>query len=140
MRPLWRTAIRTLAAGTILGLVILGIGGRLVMSLITTQAGGTPRYTIGGTLTVVMLGAASGLAGAVMWIVSREIAARFLKRLVWVQYVLLTAMLMLVTMRGLRGTAQTGSSYFYLLVALFGVGLVWLTRHHSPGPDQSQRP
>lgn len=142
MRPWWRNALRTLAVGTILGLVILGAGGRLVMALITAQAGGTPSYTVAGTMTVVMLGAASGFAGAVMWIVSRVITARLLTRLAWSRYVLLAAMLLLVTMRGLRGTAQSGSSYFYLLVALYGIGLVWLTRTRveAANLNQSQRP
>jgi hypothetical protein len=142
MRPRWRTVTRTLVVGSILGLVILGVGGRLVMSWITAQAGGTPRYTLGGTLTVVMLGAASGFAGAVMWIASRAVTERFLARFVWTQYALLAAVLLLVTMRGLRGTAQAGSSYFYLLVALYGIGLVWLTRaaSHAAAQPQSQRP
>jgi hypothetical protein len=142
MRPWWRIATRTLVVGTVLGLLILGIGGRLVMAWITTQAGGTPRYTLGGTTTVILLGAVSGFAGAVMWIVSRGITARFLTRFAWSQYVLLGAMLLLVTMRGLRGTAQAGSSYFYLLVALYGIGLVWFTRtaRRAAALPQSQRP
>jgi hypothetical protein len=135
MRILAHPASRTLLAGTLIGLVILGVGGRIVMAIITMNAGGTPRFTPGGTLTVVMLGAASGLAGGLFAIVSRYVTMRLVPRYSWTQYVLLGVLLLAVTMRGLRGTAQPGSWYFYLLVALYGTALVGLTRR-----PQSQRP
>lgn len=138
MRVLEHPVARTLLLGTGLGLVILGVGGRAVMALIIAKAGGTPRFTVGGTLTVVLLGAASGLGGAVMAIVSRALSRRFAPRAPWIEYVLLTAMLTLVTMRGLRGTAQAGTEYFYGLVGVFGVALVIARRAWSG--HQSQAP
>lgn len=63
MRVWTHPIARTLLAGTLLGLVILGAGGRLVMAAITANAGGTPRFTLGGTLTVVMLYTLVGLFG-----------------------------------------------------------------------------
>lgn len=131
MRLLAHPVVRTLLLGAALGLVILGVGGRAVMAIIIAEAGGTPRFTVGGTLTVVMLGAASGFAGAVMAIVSRAVAHRFAPRHSWVEYVLLSAMLVLVTLRGLRGTAQAGTEYFYGLVAAFGIALVIARRRWS---------
>jgi hypothetical protein len=93
----WQFTGRTLLTGTVLGLLILGAGGRIVMAVITADAGGAPRFTLGGTMTVVML----------------------------------ATLLLLVTIRGLRGTPQPGSWYFYPLVALYGVALVWLNRGHA---------
>src|SRR5688500_17843811 len=96
--------VRTVLVGTLLGLVILGGGGRIVMAWIAADAGGTPRFTFGGTMTVVLLGAVSGLAGGVMAQASRWLVSRIVPRHQWLQYLLLAAMLLLVTMRGLRGT------------------------------------
>ena len=132
MRVLSHPVARTLTAGIALGLLILGVGGRLVMAVIAAEAGGTPRFTVGGTMTVVFLGAVSGFAGAVMAIGSRMVARRFLSRHEWLQYVLLGALLLLVTMRGLRGTQQAGSWYFYLLVAIYGVAVVRVTQSQRP--------
>jgi hypothetical protein len=144
MRMLSHPVARTLVAGVFVGLLVLGVGGRIVMAAITAKAGGTPRYTVEGTLTVVMLGAASGLAGAVLAMISRAVATRLLPRFAWTQYLLLGALLLLVTMRGLRGTAPAGSGYFYLLVAIYGLILAIFIQRRNRSPDpatgQSQRP
>jgi hypothetical protein len=137
MRLLAHPVARTLLLGAALGLIILGVGGRAVMALIMAEAGGTPRFTVGGTLTVVMLGAASGFAGAVMAIVSRAVTRRFAPRHSWVEYALLSAMLALVTLRGLRGTTQAGTEYFYGLVAAFGIALVLSRRRWLAGQSQA---
>lgn len=47
-------------------------------------------------------------------------------RYAWTQYLLLGALLLLVTMRGLRGTAPAGRAYFYILVGLYGAALALL--------------
>jgi hypothetical protein len=119
--------VRTLMLGTVVGLVVLGIGGRVAMAWVTVKVGGAPSFTLGGTLTVILLGAASGLAGGVMSLASRWVSGRLPGRIQWVQYVLLAAMLALVTARGLRGTQQPGTEWFWALVAVYGVALAWLT-------------
>jgi hypothetical protein len=134
--------VRTVVLGTLLGLVVLGAGGRIVMAWIAADAGGTPRFTLGGTTTVVLLGAASGLAGGVMAAASRLLVRRVVPGHQWLHHALLAAMLLLVTMRGLRGT-QAGGWLFYLLVAIYGVALAWLTSPRRPDPltpssDRSQ--
>ena len=131
MRPSWRPYARTLLTGTVLGAIVLGAGGRIAMAMIAAEAGGTSRFTLGGTVTVIMLGAASGLAGALMAIVSRGVAQRFLPRVAWVQYLLFAALLLLVTMRGLSGAPAHGKWYFYPLVAAYGLALAWSTSRTS---------
>jgi hypothetical protein len=122
MRPWIRDALHTLAAGAVVGLLVLGLGGRLAMAAIQLQTAGDSSWSLGGTMIVVFLGGVSGLAGAVMWLASERVARRV--GAAWVGYLLLAALLGLVTMRGLRGTATVGAFYFYPLVAVYAVLLV----------------
>jgi hypothetical protein len=136
-----RQALRILTLGTLLGLAILGIGGRLAMSAIAISAGQRPAYSVGGTMTVVFLGAVSGLAGAAIALASRFIATRFIGRWPWIQFPLFAASLLLVTARGLRGTPPTGRWYFYALVAVYGLALaILMSRRQRDASAQSQRP
>jgi len=52
-----------LLAGAVAGLVILGIGGRLAMWIIALAIGEPAGFTIGGTTTVLALGALFGTPG-----------------------------------------------------------------------------
>jgi hypothetical protein len=128
---------RTVVIGALLGLVILGIGGRAAMAYVAVQSGGSPSFTLGGTLTVIALGTASGLAGAVMALASRWAASWLPTRMRWLQHVLLAALLALVTARGLRGTHQPGTEWFWALVGVYGVALAWLT---APRPGSVRGP
>lgn len=67
MRPLARAVGRGALAGTIAGLVILGIGGRLVMSFIAWRAAIPVGYTVGGTLEVIVTGVLFGLGGGLIY-------------------------------------------------------------------------
>lgn len=125
---------RVLVAGTVLGALILGVGGRLAMAAIAAS-GGTPRFTLGGTLTVIGLGAASGLAGSILAVVSRIAMRRSVPRHEWPQYALFATLLLLATLRGLRGTAPIGRWWFLPLVGLYGFILAMMMSR-----DQSQRP
>jgi hypothetical protein len=129
-------ATRTLITGTLLGALILGVGGRLAMAAITASTGASPRFTLGGTLTVMALGAASGLAGGALALISRIAMGRLLPSHVWPQHVLFAALLLLVTLRGLRGTAPIGRWWFLPLVAVYGIILAVSTSREA----QSQRP
>jgi hypothetical protein len=107
------------------------------MAYVTLQSGGKPTFTPGGTLTVVALGAASGLAGAVLALASRWAARRLPRRMHWLEYVLFAVLLVLVTARGLHGTQQPGSEWFWVLVGVYGASLAWLTaprRESARGP------
>jgi ABC-type polysaccharide/polyol phosphate export permease len=67
MRRLGRGLVRGTLTGTVVGLLILGIGGRLVMSLIAWRAGIPVGYTVGGTLEVIMTGVLFGLGGGLIY-------------------------------------------------------------------------
>lgn len=98
-----------------------------------------PSFTLGGTLTVIGLGAVSGLAGSVLALVSRIAMRRLIPGREWPQYAVLSALLLLVTLRGLRGTAPIGRWFFIPLVAAYGIGLVMLMSRHS-GPRSDAAP
>jgi hypothetical protein len=117
----WR--VRLLFEGTVLGAIVLGAGGRLAMAAIQYRANASPQFTLGGTLTVVGLGAVSGLAGAAMLWISAVAANRVAPRFTAVRWAMFALLLALVTTRGLRGTPAPGRWYFPPLVALYGVVL-----------------
>lgn len=139
-----RQLLRTLLLGTLLGLVILGGGGRLAMAAVAIGAGQQSRWSLGGSMTVIVLGAASGLAGAAIALLSRMATRRLPSRWVWAHYPLVAITLVLLTLRGLRGTDPSGHWYFYALVGLYGLALLWLTRierhrqSHLPGRFASE--
>jgi hypothetical protein len=122
---------RTLVAGTLLGVLILGVGGRLAMAAIVATHGARPTFSLGGTLTVIGLGAVSGLAGGVLALVSRIAMRSLMPGREWPQYVLLGALLLLVTHRGLHGTEPLGRWFFIPLVGVYGISLVKLMSRHS---------
>lgn len=138
MRPWLRHSLQMLAAGAIVGLFVLGLGGRLAMAAIQIQTTGDSSWSLGGTMTVIVLGAVSGLAGAAIALVAEWITRR-LRAPAWLQYVLLGAALILVTMRGLRGTAPVGALYFYPLVGLYAALLIVSGRVLRARCSQSQR-
>jgi hypothetical protein len=132
-----RPVLQTLLAGTLLGLLILGVGGRLAMAAIQADMGASPSFSLGGTSTVIFLGALSGLAGAGIALVSGAIQRRVLPRQSWLRHALFAALLFLVTMRGLRGTPSAGWWYFYLLVAMY-FGAMILRERREEGRERKQ--
>ena len=109
----WRVPL----LGAVLGLPILGIGGRAAMRIIATSNGAAPFLTFEGTLTVVLAGTASGVAGAVFyalldWRLPRHRALRA---------VLFAAFLGFMIARGLHPVAMLPLALFSPLVALYGV-------------------
>jgi hypothetical protein len=107
------------ALGLLFGTVVLGAGGRLAMSGIALVQGQAPRYSIGGTATVVFLGAVSGLAGAVVLLLLRLL----LRRRPIVRGGLFWIFLTLVTLRGLRPVDAQRLALFFPLVIVYGATL-----------------
>jgi hypothetical protein len=59
----WRLILSAALIGAILGLPILGVGGRIIMRIIAHWEGRVPVLTFGGTLTIVFAGTMAGLIG-----------------------------------------------------------------------------
>jgi len=71
-----RRLLRAGAAGATAGLLILGIGGRLLMRLTALIAGRAPGFSWGGSLEVLAAGALFGGAGGLAWVALARFAPR----------------------------------------------------------------
>lgn len=84
MRPgaVRRFAI-ALLAGAGVGLVILGVGGRIAMRIIAIVAGQAPGFSVGGTLDVVLVGGMWGApGGSIALMLERFVTRRLLRGVV----------------------------------------------------------
>jgi hypothetical protein len=111
----WRAPL----LGALIGLPVLGIGGRVAMRIIAMYTRPVPFLSFEGTLTVVLSGMASGIAGAIFyalldWRLPRYRAMRG---------VLFAAFLGFVTARGLHPVELLPLALFSPLVVLYGVVL-----------------
>jgi hypothetical protein len=66
-----RTWVRTLFAGMAAGALVLGVGGRLAMAGLAIATRQRPRFSLGGSLEVVMLGTLLGVLGGLLLIPMR---------------------------------------------------------------------
>jgi hypothetical protein len=124
--------LRGAMLGALLGTLFLGIGGRAAMRAIGSLQGAPPGFSIGGTTTVVFLGAASGLAAGLIYVTCR----RLLQRHQWWARGLFAVILLGVTLRGLRPVDSQRLIIFLPLFVAFGFALdrVWegrQRRHQS---------
>jgi hypothetical protein len=113
-----RNWLHGILVGGATGLVVLGVGGRLAMRAIALQERPAAAFTVGGTITVMLLGAASGIAGGLLHV----LLFRFLPHFHWLRRTLFAALLILITLRGLSGTASALSVTLFLpLVVVYGI-------------------
>jgi hypothetical protein len=77
MHPAWRPTKRdwidAVVLGALVGTVILGIGSRIGMRYVGLAMGQPPGFTWGGTMTVIFMGAVSGVVGAIALVGARSI-------------------------------------------------------------------
>jgi hypothetical protein len=121
--PSLRAAI---GSGSVLGTLILGLGGRAAMRVIAVLDGTPQGFTVGGSMTVVFLGAVSGAAGGlILWA-----ARRVLPNAPFIRGLIFWAALSCLTFRGLNPVTTQKVLVFGPLVALYGAILyrVWCQR------------
>jgi hypothetical protein len=63
MRDFFGTVARSALMGALVGLPILGVGGRILMRVIAHWEGRVPAFSVGGTITVLFMGTMAGVAG-----------------------------------------------------------------------------
>jgi hypothetical protein len=64
-----RSLPTAIALGAIVGAIFLGVGGRVAMRIFALLEGREPGWSLGGSMTVVFMGAAFGtLGGAMLWL------------------------------------------------------------------------
>jgi len=122
-----------LIRGTLVGLVVLGIGGRLLMRLIAHMENrGILVFTIPGTLTVLFAGTVAGaFAGLIYY---------FLRRLVrdaWLRTLAFIAICELITWRGVHGLLPRPQLMFMTLALVYLVIIDVMGRRR---PIAGQRP
>ena len=117
--------------GIALGVLILGIGGRIAMRVIAHATYAAPSFSLGGSLTVVLMGAASGAAGGVIY----AVLARFLPDRTVTRAVLFGVTLTLLTLRGTSPSTPLSLGLFLPLALLYGALLDYVHRRRfAPSP------
>ena len=134
--------LRWLAAGLLygagIGLVVLGIGGRIAMRGIAIGNGAAGLYSFEGTLTVVLAGAASGAAGGAI----RALLDRIARLPVFARTIVFVLACFLLTLRGLKPLDNQRLILFLPIVALYVtcVEVLWRRRLNSSRTNATRQP
>jgi hypothetical protein len=103
-----------LIRSSLVGLVVLGIGGRLLMRIIAHMEGRTPVFTARGSATVVFTGTVAGtLAGLIYYLLRR-----FVRR-PWIRTTLFIAICEVVTWRGVHELLPKPQLMFMTLALVY---------------------
>ena len=116
-----------LIRGTLLGFLILGIGGRLLMRVVAVMQGTAPAWTFGGTMTVVFLGAVSGFGAGLIYYLLR----RFVDK-PWLSTVAFITVCGLISWRGVKGASPGSQAMFMALAIAYLVIIDVLGRRSQP--------
>lgn len=124
-----RLLLRASLLGALLGLPLLGVGGRVAMRVIADANGVAGVWTPSGTLTVLLCGVVAGVAGALVYAgLGWKLSAR-----PWVRGAVFGLFLAFITARGLNPVARLPLMLFSPLVLVYGVLLtaLWQRVVHS---------
>ncbi len=106
---------RWILRGGVVGLLVLGIGGRLLMRVIAhREHRPVMEFTIPGTLTVIFAGTVAGLAAGLIYYLLR----RFV-RVSWVRTIAFLLICGLISWRGVHGLLLVPQLMFMALALLF---------------------
>ena len=116
-----------LIRGTLLGLVILGIGGRLLMRVVAHMEGRAPIFTPEGSIAVVFYGAVAGaFSGLIYYLLWRFVRSHWLRTAGFI------AICELIAWRGVSGLLPRPQAMFMTLAFLYLVTMVLLGRLAPP--------
>jgi hypothetical protein len=122
-----------LLLGTLTGLLVLGVGGRLAMRGIALYTGGPAVFSVGGSLAVIAVGAVCGAGGGVLLVLLKWLCRSRLLRggVFWL-------LIGLVTYRGLHPLNPIKLTAFVPLAVMYGAVLqvVWC-RRYRPQPAEA---
>lgn len=127
-----------LLRGTLLGLVILGIGGRLIMRVVAHMEGRVPVFTPEGTVMVVFYGTVAGILSGVIY----HLLRRFVHK-PWRRTAAFITICELVAWRGVSGLLPVPKAMFMALALVFLVIIDILGRrseHASATPEDQVQP
>jgi Mg/Co/Ni transporter MgtE len=115
-----------LLRGALLGLVILGIGGRLLMRVIAHMEGRVPAFTIQGSATVMFVGTVAGLLSGLIY----HLLRRFVRQ-PWVRTAAFIAICVLLSLRGVHLLLPLPQVMFMTLALVYLVIVDALGRHSA---------
>ena len=130
----WRGRGRELAGwlwrGALVGLVVLGVGGRVLMRVIAHMEQRTEMVlTAGGTLTVIFAGTVAGLAsGLIYFLIRRFVQSPLVRTLLFI------VIIELIAWRGVSGLLPKPQLMFMTL-ALVHIVIVDLLGRGTPVAD-----
>ena len=104
----------SLIRGTLLGLVILGVGGRVLMRVVAHMEGRAPAFTPEGSIAVVFYG---GVAGAFSGLVY-YLLGRFVDK-AWLRTTAFLVICGLVALRGVSGLLPVPQAMFVALALVY---------------------
>jgi hypothetical protein len=112
-----------LIRGTVLGLLILGIGGRLLMRVIAHMEGRVPVFTPEGSIAVVFYGAVAGAFSGLIY----HLLRRFVRNS-WVRTAAFITICELISWRGVSGLLPLPQAMFMTLALVYLVVMDLLGR------------
>ena len=113
-----------LVRGVLLGLLILGIGGRLLMRVVAHMEGRVPAFTLPGSLTVVFAGTMAGLLAGLIY----HLLRRFVRK-PWIRTAAFLLICELIAWRGVHGLLPLPQVMFMTLALVYLVIVDALGRH-----------
>ena len=122
-----RSFLTALLLGMLIGAVVLGLGGRVNMRIFAILQEQNPGFSLGGSVTIIFLGAVAGMSGGVaLWLGRRLFPKAPLARglLFW-------GVLLFLTARVLRPIDSQRLLVFGPLALIYGVVLyrLWCRRY-----------
>ena len=122
MRSVLGTILRSALIGAIVGLPILGVGGRGLMRVIAHMEGRAPVLTLGGTITVIFAGTMFGVAAGAV----HGIMRRFIHNIL-VRNILFALVAIAFTWRAVNELLPRPRLMFVALTLVFAIVLEYVT-------------
>jgi hypothetical protein len=123
-----------LLRGALIGLIVLGIGGRVLMRVIAHMEGrATLVFTVGGSLTVLFAGTVAGtFAGLIYYLLRRFVQQPWLRTTAFI------VICELVTWRGVHGLLPRPQLLFMTLALVYLVIIDQMGRRLEPSAPVSE--
>lgn len=121
-----------LIRATVLGLIFLGVGGRLLMRVVAHMEGSVPVFTPEGSIAVVFWGTLAGAFSGVIY----HLLRRFVRK-PWIRTIAFLAICELVAWRGVSGLLPIPQAMFMTLAFAYLIVVDVLGRHWRRAPASS---
>src|SRR5688572_16035236 len=121
-----------LIRATLLGLIILGVGGRLLMRVVAHMEGRVPAFTPEGSIAVVFWGTLAGVFSGVVY----HLLRRFVRK-PWIRTIAFLAICELVAWRGVSGLLPIPQAMFMALALAYLIVVDVLGRRSRRAPAGS---